>query len=338
MKKIFLWNVLLLLCAGFLFGACEARKEEKKQLPPSKGLPYELLLVVDENLWNAPAGDSLRKDVVEAGMPGLPQNEPVFRLVRIFPKHFTQMYVTMRNILVVKENKSLHSVKMGIALDVEAAPQVYVCVETPDADALAEFLSRNAGRITSAFVESELAQEKLRLEKKYNVDVYKASQEIFGCGVKVPAEVGALKKGEDFLWASTDRVDQDMNYVCYALPLAAGKELTAVKWAEMRDSVMKRNIPGSTPRQWMATTRENGIPLVMVRTVQVDGHPMQEMRGLWEMHNGGIGGPFVSVAYPDSLHGRMLVAEGFIYSPRSPKREPVRRMEAAIRTLQVAEQ
>lgn len=335
MKRNFLRDVLLLLCAGCLMGACGTKHEEKKTLPPSKGLPYELLLVVDENLWNAPAGDSLRKKVAEAGMPGLPQNEPMFRTVRLYPKHFTQMYVTMRNILVVKENKALESVKMGVARDVEAAPQVYVSVETPDADALMEFLSRNAGRITDVFVESELAQEKLRLEKKYNLDVYKASQGIFGCGVKVPAELGALKKDDDFLWASTDRVDQDMNYVCYALPYAAWRELSAVKWAEMRDSVMKRNIPGSTPRQWMTTTWEKGVPLVAVRTVQAEGQPLCEMRGLWEMHNGGIGGAFVSVARPDSLHNRVLVAEGFVYSPRSPKRDLLRRMEAALRTLQV---
>lgn len=329
--------LLLLLCTGILLGACEVKKEGKRQLTASKGQPYELLLVVDETLWNGASGDSLRKRVVEADMPGLPQSESVFRLVKIFPKHFTQMYVTMRNILVVKENKNLTSVKMGVARDVEAIPQVYVSIETPDADALGEFLSRNGERIINVFVDSELEQEDLRLNKKYNVDVYKASQEIFGVGVKVPVELGALKKGDDFLWASTDRVDQDMNYVCYALPLMSKDELLSMKWVEVRDSAMKKNIPGSTPRQWMVTMQENGKPLVVQRTLMLDGHEVCEMRGLWEMRNGGIGGPFVSLAYPDSAHGRTLVAEGFVYSPRTRKRETVRRMEAAIRTLQVGE-
>lgn len=337
MKKIFWLNVLCWACAGCLLAACEVKKEGKKQLPPSKGLPYELLLVVDENLWNGQAGDSLRNKVAEAGMPGLPQNEPMFRTVRLYPKHFTQMYVTMRNILVVKENRSLKSARMGVARNVEAAPQVYVSVETPDADALAEFLSRHSGRVTEVFVESELALEAARIERKYNADVYKASESIFGRGVKVPAELGALKKGKDFLWASTDRTDQDLNYVCYVLPFMDKSEILSVEWVEKRDSALKRNIPGSTPRQWMATTREGDAPLVMQRTVTAGGRQAYEMRGLWEMHNGSIGGPFVSLAYPDPEHGCIWVTEGFVYSPRTPKRDLLRRMEAALRTFRMAE-
>lgn len=332
-----MWNLLWTVCVGCLLAACEVKKEEKKQLPPSKGLPYELLLVVDENLWNSPAGDSLRSKVVEAAMPGLPQNEPLFRLVRLYPKHFAQMYVTMRNILVVKEVPSLKSVKMGVAHNVEAEPQVYVSVETPDADALAEFVARNSERIAGVFVEAELAREAARLEKKYNTDVYKASESVFGRGVKVPAELGAIKRGDNFLWASTDRTDQDMNYVCYVLPFMDEGEILSMKWAEKRDSALKKNIPGSTPRQWMTTTRENGVPLVMQRTLTIDGRRLYEMRGLWEMHNGGIGGPFVSLAYPDSVHGCMWVTEGFVYSPRTPKRDLLRGMEAALRTLRVEE-
>ena len=66
----------------------------------------------------------------------------------------------------------------------------------------------------------------------------------------------------------------------------------------------------------MTTTRENGEPLVVQRSVQLaDGRQVYEMRGLWEMRKGALGGPFVSLAYPDSAQGRLLVTEGFIYSP-----------------------
>ena len=51
------------------------------------------------------------------------------------------------------------------------------------------------------------------------------------------------------------------------------------------------------------------------------------------MRKGALGGPFVSLAYPDSAQGRLLVTEGFIYSPDTNKRDLVRRMEAALRTL-----
>ena len=66
-------------------------------------------------------------------------------------------------------------------------------------------------------------------------------------------------------------------------------------------------------------------------TVNVMDSPA--LRGLWEMRKGALGGPFVSLAYPDSAQGRLLVTEGFIYSPDTNKRDLVRRMEAALRTL-----
>lgn len=78
-----------------------------------------------------------------------------------------------------------------------------------------------------------------------------------------------------------------MNYVCYSLPLADSSMLLTKRWVELRDSVMKRNIPGSTPENWMTTTRENGEPLVVQRSVQLaDGRQVYEMRGLWEMRKG----------------------------------------------------
>ena len=73
--------------------------------------------------------------------------------------------------------------------------------------------------------------------------------------------------------------------------------------------------------------------MVQRRVVLPDGREAYEMRGLWEMRRGALGGPFVSLAFPDPEHGRLLVAEGFIYSPKSKKRDLVRRMEAALRTL-----
>ena len=76
-----------------------------------------------------------------------------------------------------------------------------------------------------------------------------------------------------------------------------------------------------------------GLQPRTARVVLPDGREAYEMRGLWEMRRGALGGPFVSLAFPDPEHGRLLVAEGFIYSPKSKKRDLVRRMEAALRTL-----
>lgn len=327
------WLVMLLAA---LMSACDGQEKKKVSLGASQGLPGELLLIVDPSLWNTDARDSL-ESVFQGSMPALPQNEPVFRMMRIFPENYSGRFSMMRNIVEVREDPKVKEVEMGVAYNVKAVPQVYVSVKARDAAALNRFLSEYRDRLTGYFVEGELRWEADRLKRKYSKMVDDASREIFGWSVKTPSEIRSMKKGEDFLWASTDRLDQDMNYVCYSVPLADSAKMLTARWVELRDSAMKRNIPGSTPENWMTTTYENDEPLVMQRRVELpDGRKVYEMRGLWEMRKGALGGPFVSLAYPDSAHGRMLVAEGFIYSPKSKKRDLVRRMEAALRTLMPA--
>lgn len=46
-------------------------------------------------------------------------------------------------------------------------------------------------------------------------------------------------------------------------------------------------------------------------------------------------GHFVSLSRIDTARHRVIVAEGFVYSPGTPKRDLLRELEAALRTLTV---
>ena len=66
----------------------------------------------------------------------------------------------------------------------------------------------------------------------------------------------------------------------------------------------------------------------------IGGASVQEVHGLWEMRDAALGGAFVALERVDTAARRVLVTEGFIYSPHSPKRDLMRQMEAALRTFQ----
>ncbi len=326
-KTITGWLMMLLVAVCFSCG----NKAEKKALGESKGLPSELLLVVDPSLWNSSARDSL-EGMLKGSVPGLSQQEPMFRMMRLFPENYSAKYSTMRNILEVRKNPKVKTAGMVIARNVKAVPQLYVSIATPDVESLNHFLAEKGDEIAGMFVEMELQREQSLLEKKYSKLVDEATRDVFSWSVKVPADIAKVKKSDDFVWASTDRLTQDLNFVCYSLPLDV--ELTENRWVTLRDSALKRNIPGGRPGQWMMTTVEHGDTLVMLRRASLpDGRELSEMRGLWEMHDDAIGGPFVSLAYPDSANGRTLVVEGFVYSPNTDKRDLIRRMEGALRTF-----
>lgn len=332
MSRYLGWCTMLFL---IFLGACGSeKKNEEQSLPQSKGIPYELLLVVDQALWQTPVRDSLEA-VLKGSVPGLPQHEPMFKMIRIFSEKYVQMYTTMRNTLFVSIDSTLEYPKFSVAYDVKAKPQVFVSLKAPDVSGLLYLLSRKKQEITDYFVESELSLEAVRLEKKYHLGVAKTVGQEFGYRIHVPAEIRSMKHRKQFLWASTELIDKDLNFVMYTFPYSVEDNFSEQEfWVLKRDSALKVNIPGSRPDQWMTTVWEQDMPVVSFRERTLDGMQAWELRGLWEMRNGAIGGPFVSLARIDTAEGRVVVCEGFVYSPRTDKRNLLRRMEASLRTLE----
>ena len=112
------------------------------------------------------------------------------------------------------------------------------------------------------------------------------------------------------------------NVCVYTLPLTE-----SLSFEDVRDSVMKVNIPGDRADQWMETDR---------RTVMMDDITRPDLivvRGLWDMRNDAMGGPFVSYFYADTVRNRFLVVEGFVFAPDKKKRPIIRQLEAALQTV-----
>lgn len=85
---------------------------------------------------------------------------------------------------------------------------------------------------------------------------------------------------------------------------------------------------------YMATDKN----FVEVKDIVVKGDYGFEARGLWQMENDMMGGPFVAHARVDRANGRIIVVEGFIYSPEKLKRNVMRQMEASLYTLQLPDE
>ncbi|MBQ2043303.1 MAG: DUF4837 family protein, partial [Bacteroidaceae bacterium] len=180
---------------------------------------------------------------------------------------------------------------------------------------------------------AQLEMRVAQLKQKYSQKAHSELKAVMGRTIFAPEEIRAAKRGNNFLWAGSNLNEKDLNVVVYTYPWDGKDVLQPLHFAAMRDSVMQANIPGSQPDQWMETVREDGLPLLASRLRKLNGGVAQEVRGLWQMRNGALGGPFVSLARIDTAANEVLVAEGFVYSPSTEKRDLLRRVEAAIRTV-----
>lgn len=314
-----------MLLLTVMLGACEARFST----PASSGRPYEVLVVVDDSLWQRPAGRALF-DVLDTDMPGLPQPERSFRISQTDPARFNQILNIFRNIIVVKiDPKTYTHTKMKYARDVYATPQVMLTVQSPSEAEFAEYVSRHAQDIIDFLVKIEMNRLGRELNKKHSVVTEQLAQELFGCRMWAPEEIQSYKRGHDFFWTSSNSATAMVNICMYAYPYEGPHTFTKTYVLAKRDSVMRANIPGSKPTMYMTTD----TLCTNVKPIVVHNAYAMETRGLWQMKNDGMGGPFVSHSRVDTMNNRVVVVEGFVFAPEKMKRGLMRRLEGALYTL-----
>ena len=311
-----------------------AKKKNKKKsfmMPNASGLPYEMLVVMPDDQWERPLGRAVY-NVLDTDVPGLPQSERSFRISRVDPSAFnSNMFRIMRNVIKVDIQKIYTQPKFKFARNVHSYPQMVMTLQAPDEASLTAYVEKNAQSILDFFTKAEMNREIELLREKHNPEVSRLAGEILDVDVWVPWEVNKFKKGKDFLWASTNTGKKDMNIVLYSYPYTDTNTFTLEYFLNKRDSVMKVNIPGGPEGSYMSTQRD----FVYVEDATVHGQYAQVARGLWRVKGDRMGGPFVSHSRVDEVNGRVVVAEAFIYAPESLKRDLMRRMEAALYTLQL---
>lgn len=327
MKRITFYLLMLVLVA-----ASTGCKKGNKGLftPTSSGRPYEMLVVVNNALWELPAGRALY-EALDVNVPGLPQAERSFRISNIDPQHFDRVMRIFRNIIIVDIQDIYTQPKMKYTRDVHAAPQMIMTIQAPTKESFEAYVLKNQQVIVDFFVKAEMNRQIALLKEKHNTIAVEKMKEMFGCEAWIPQELTAYKSGENFLWASTNRASGDLNFVLYSYPYRDTDTFTEAYFVNKRDSVMKINIPGEREGMYMATDAR----FVTTKDGVVKGEYAQEVRGLWQMEGDMMGGPFVSHVRVDQTKGRIVVAEIFVYSPDKLKRNFVRLMEASLYTLQL---
>lgn len=311
---------LLLLTA--IMALCSCSGGPQSLLPKSGGRPYEVLLVASDRRCAAVADSVLTQD-----MPLLPQREPMFDVSLIDSTRFNQTTRLARCIVIVTVNPAVFtSTRIRYEKNVWARPQLVVYVNTPSASQLSQYMAKAGHRLTSLLTRAEINTAISTLRAGSNRKAESSIRRMFGWDMRIPAEMKAGKTGRNFIWLSDNRPDRMRNICVYSY---SGTTLDAHRALAARDSVMRLNIPGELDGMYMQTTPGS----VTAGLATEDGRTMMISRGLWEMRNDAMGGPFVSYSVVDSANSRIIVAEAFVYAPGTNKRNLIRSAEAALYTL-----
>ena len=310
-----------------LFASCNDGKDQRI-ISASSGNINTLLIVVDNLLWDDAVGETIR-DVVAASVPALSQEEPLFSLSQMPPMVFNGFATKNRTILKIEKGGQAG---MTIKRDVYARPQTVVVISGKTDQEINDQLETHGDEIIAAFKKEELKENQRRIKISLMDDA--PLEKTLGVKLNFQTAYRIAKQEKDFFWIRKDIPTGTMDIMIYEVPLNYIKkgDSTILDIVRMRDSIGEVHIPGPVEGSYMIT-EEAYTPYLY--EITVDGKPTYETKGIWDVKNAFMSGPFINYAIEDKANNRYVVIEGYVFAPSVEKRNNIFELEAIIKSIKI---
>lgn len=296
----------------FIVASCSENGEKKPFVPGSVGNINSLQVVISNDLWTGEVGDVIR-EYFAAPADGLPQDEPLYSMSQIAPESFEDFVRTNRIFLYVKLSDEESS---GVVKDKYAKPQTGAIVQAPTEERIIEILREKSPLFIQAFHASEIAERQRRTKiSTKKVDSLKNN---LGVSIEIPSAYRLASSDGQYFWYRKDLKDGEMNVLIYTVPLdRITSDSTAVSdIINIRDTVGSAYIPVEDEDQMV--TEQAYAPFLFKTTI--DGRETYLTKGIWELADYHMAGPFINYAVKDEENQRYVILEGFVYAPMVQKR------------------
>lgn len=323
MKKL----VCLLLIAGLALSCNDGKKGSYK--PSSVGAINSLAVVMDNKLWEGKVGDKVREHFA-APIIGLTWDEPMFTIEHMPKQVFTGMTRHRRSVLFV----SLDTADIAqVKVDVYATPQRVGVVQGTSEEELIKNLDEGADKIIASFRDTEVKEAQKRFLRSLSKD--KVLENKYGINLRLPSVYKLGREEDNFVWIDREIPKGSMNIIAYEISVDefSNDSTLVADVVRMRDSVGQMFIPGpDVPGKTTYMITERAFSPYFFST-EVAGRKTIEVRGIWEIYNYPMAGPFMTYIIDDPENDRKLVVEGFTFAPATNKRDYMFELEAIMKTI-----
>ena len=322
------------LSALFLSTSCDTVNRQGAAgggiMPNISGAAGEVLVVMDDFNWENSAGEMM-KDILKEEIAGLPQSEPLFDVVHITSASFDGIYQYHRNIVLVTIASGLEP-KVRFRENVWAKPQIMVQIEAPSSGALHTVLEENHQRIQNFLVQ---------YDRKRLINTYKDSKD-----PGIQQEIGkhhqvrlAIPRGynldfskDEYSSVSIEAPDLSQVIQIFDNPASGPEDLATDKVIAMRNAMTKKYVIGPREGSYMTLSK---LFKPIAYDLVIGDQKVVELRGLWELENGYMGGPFISHSVYDATRNRIVTVDGYLYHPNQKKRVKLKQLEAIVYSLEL---
>lgn len=312
----------------FLIACNNDGSKNKRILSKSSGNINDLTVVIDNELWEGSVGEQIRSILGEE-VYGLPQAEPLFNMQQMPTAIFTGFARKSRIILKIEKRKEAD---IKFLKEAFARPQKLILVSGNTNNEINELLKENAEKIITVFKNEEIKEKQRRIKVSLNKN--NNIEKVLGLSINFPSAYRVAYQDNSFFWLRKNIKTGTMNIMLYEMPLGSISEGDDAinDIIRMRDSIGKTHIPGPIDGSYMIT--EEAYTPFLGKTI-LDNKPALVTKSTWEIKNAFMAGPFINYIIEDKTNKRLVVIEGFAFTPSVAKRDFMFELEAIIRSIQI---
>jgi len=315
-------HFLFLLLSFFLISCFKGEKQNDSV----SGKTNTISIIIDDQLWYGEVGDSIRNKFASPVL-GLTQEEPLFTINQ-YPARLLEGFVTdSRSIIVVKKTASE---KFEIIRS-KALPHNTFRIYGKSVDDIICSIELNSPQIIKQIRDAEI--QKVQEDNSKSLLNPAIIKNKFHIDLQIPTGYEYVLHKKNFIWLKKEIISGNTSLLVYQIPLHKfdKKKDVVNSIVRMRDSVGSY-IKGREPNTRMITS-EAYAPYFS--KVVLDNKDAFETKGTWELKNDFMAGPFINYAIVDKTYNRLLVIEGFCYSPSNQERDLMLELEAIIKSVKI---
>ncbi|MEL6389263.1 MAG: DUF4837 family protein [Bacteroidota bacterium] len=353
----FLHSVALLV---LLLIACNSPSGDSRFKVKSKalGVMNDLVIVSDDTVLQTAIADTIEKYYV-GFYPITPRPEPIFdvRYYTLQELNSEPLRKELRTYLVlcdlsdedspitrmVREDLGSERVlraaqednyNTSIGRDKWATGQIVMYVFANGVENLGKALADNFDAIAARINDHDSQQLfQLTYGRGENRGLANELRERFGATILFPndyREALDMESLNGMRWMRKDTKDGAANIAITTYDYT-GPEMLTKEAAKARFNNFGLNVSSSEPNTYVVIN-DVDLPMLTFDRIQ-DNHFMREYRGIWEMENDFLGGPFQSYAIVNEEEGKLLSIDAFIYDPKNEKRNMMQQIDAIVKRI-----
>lgn len=321
----------LTIITVLIFSACN--NNEQMLLPGITGKAGEVLIVVDQTNWQGELGDSIRSALQEI-YPALPQPEPCFDLSSIPTSSFSNLFRYHRNIVSINLSPDFKKPSVSVKKDTYAESQFIMDINASDKVECSRFIHDQKDALIELLTKAErdrIIQNYRQYPERDIIEIIKKKHHV---SLSIPVGYVLSVDSSDFAWISLETPMISQGILIYSYDYTDTNTFTPAYLIAKRNEFLKKYVPGALPNTYMITV--DNFPVEFSEFTHENLYTAG-MKGLWEVQNDFMGGPFISFSKVDEKRNKVVTVEGFVYAPKYDKRNYIRQMEGILHTFKITD-